>query len=175
MMRSSVPPAPSLWSGLIRAVSLALLAVAVVYVIFQVTRPSEVERLQAQPEFSLYYPGSVLLREGGNGPSWMGVVAHTWRRIRTDAAEDVVLAFYREELRDRGWLTSGGSTVILHEPFETRACAWHNSEMILRLSFLNVDEVVKFHPEDADAVTIYELGLFDRTSSLSSLACLPKA
>lgn len=175
-MRSS-RQAPSIWSGVLRAAILAVLFVAAVYfvvnAIVAVNRPSDYERLQAQPEFSLFFPGSVVVEQGGSGTGFMNPTAHTWRMLGTTASADEVLTFYRDALMERGWELGGGGVMAIDRPRETKACGWHTNETTLRLGFRDIDEYRKVYPGNAGYATVYELGLFSQPAS-GSLVCVPK-
>jgi hypothetical protein len=172
-MRSTSPLVPSVWPMLLRTVALALLTIAAVYVVLQASLPTDLELFQAQPEFSLQYPGSVVLREGGHEPAFMAPTRDTWRELGTDADPDEVLAFYRRELRERGWGT-GGDYDLRPSSQETKACGWHTADLILRVGIWDTAKYVKVHPEAARYATIYELSLSDDGTSYTFPECSPQ-
>jgi hypothetical protein len=144
---------------------IALIAVSVL------TRPwqSDQDRLRARPEASLVYPGSTVLREGGYDAT-TEAVAGIWRQLATTASMDEILAFYRAELAAAGWETGGGCCVFsaLHE---RQTCAWHRSDVVLRLSFWNMEQFAERYPDDAANATVYEVRLMDHGSTSNATAC----
>ncbi len=168
-MRSSTP-IPSMWPRLVRLAALAVFAAAVFAVVASV-RQSDQERLAALAEFSLFYPGSVVIREGGSGAAG-GYPADKWRRLRTDASTESVLAFYLAELTKAGWATGGGSAGA-RTTSETKACAWHTDDRILRLSFWDMDKFVKRYPTQTGFVMVYELRLINQGGSSDTKVCHP--
>jgi hypothetical protein len=159
-----------------RAVVLALLVVAAVYfaahVIGAANRPTDFERLQAQPEFSLFYPGSIVVEQGGYGRGFMVPSAAVWRLLSTDASQEDVLAFYRDALGKRGWEVGAGAELVIDRGRETQACGWHTNTTTLRLALLNMDEFRRIYSSDARFATAYRLGLFDEPPS-ASITCIP--
>ncbi len=165
-------PTPSNGTRLLRLAVLATFAAIgaiVLVVVAQPRQPSDNDRLRQQQEASLYFPGSVLLREGGSGAS-MGAAAEIWRQLRTDASEETVLAFYRAELFARGWATGGGSTVALGT-HESQVCSWHTGTYTMRVSFWKMDDFVKQYPADTGLTTVYEVRLMDESSPINHVAC----
>jgi hypothetical protein len=159
-----------MWPIVLRAAALALIAVAAVYVVIQGTRPSDMELLQAQPVNSLYYPGSVVLRQGGHEPAFMQPTAYTWRELGVDATADEVIAFYDAEMKERGWVVGGGGHVIAAD---AQACGWHTADLILTVAFRDVGNYAKAHPADAGYATIYELRLWDDGTTYGGPECNP--
>jgi hypothetical protein len=148
---------------------LVVVAIAVLAIALPRLTATDQERLRQQPEASLFFPGSILLREGGHGAT-TGSVAETWRQLATERTMDDVLAFYRRELAALGWKTGGGSSAGLVTN-ESQACVWHTDDVVLRVSFLKMDEFRKQYPSDPEHATVYELRLIDQANAINYVAC----
>lgn len=150
---------------------MALIAVAAVYVVIQDARPTDMEVLKSHPVNSLFYPGSVVLRQGDHEPAFMQPTAYTWRQLGADATVDEVIAFYSADMKERGWAAGGGGHVLSEDD---TACGWHTADLILSMVFPDVDRHRKTYPADAGFATIYEVTLWDDGTTYSGRECDPK-
>jgi hypothetical protein len=110
-----------------------------------------------------------LLRHGGHDANSESSAA-IWRQLATSAPMEEVLAFYRAELAGAGWETGGGSSTLstLHE---RQTCAWHRSDLIVRLSFWNMEQFAERYPNEGTYSTVYDLSLIDHGSTYNEDDC----
>lgn len=138
--------------------SLGLLVAAAVQIRGVVDRVT-VSSLDARPESFVIFPGSVLLRRGGHEANSESP-AGNWQQFGSQASPGAIAAFYEAESSTRGFLPGGGSSSI-PMTVELAVCAWHNEELVIRVSFWELDEFHERYPSDPSFPTIYDLRLID--------------
>jgi hypothetical protein len=126
---------------LLKPTRVALVVVSILVVVaavditvarFSVT---DTDRLAERPEASLFYPGSVVLEGNGGHNGTAFAHAEIFRILGSQGSMEEILEFYNSELASRGWETGGGSSGI-RSTGETKVCAWHTDQLVLRLGFL---------------------------------------
>lgn len=156
---------------------IAALAAVVIVALWSNRTLTGLERLEREPVAALTYPGSTLIRQGGdNGGSGMDgpVPASFTRQLGSTDTIQAILAFYRQQMTDTGWATGGGSSVggAIHE---RQVCVWHKDGVVVRLSFWKPDQWAKLHPRDLAYTTVYEVALLESNPDWNLLACGSRA
>lgn len=156
---------PSRWATVVIVAGI----VAILIVLATRAPTSDVASLRERPQASVYFPGSVLLREGGReGTAPYG--SAIWKQLGTDASFAEVLDWYDRELAARGLQPGGGSSGIpAWEEFQV--CAWHSDDIVFRLGFLKMDKWSERYPGSQPYPTVYELRLIEVDEDLETSKC----
>jgi hypothetical protein len=125
----------------------------------------DIDRLRRLPEWSLTYPNSVEITDGGANAEMTfdgSQSAFAWRWLGVDASAGEVERYFADELASRGWADGGGSSGI-STTGEFSARAWHKDSLVFRLGFLNPKQ--RTDPERLEQyVTVYDARLIQRAS-----------
>jgi hypothetical protein len=115
----------------------------------------------------------VLVRSGGydGGAGIDGTIEATaTRQFGSTASLETILEFYRVQMRNAGWATGGGSTIV-GSGVELQICAWHKDGVVLRLAFWKPDKWAQFHQKDLLYPTVFEVDLIETSPQYNGVAC----
>lgn len=146
---------------LVVALGICVLAGALAWLV--VRGPTNLERLQAQPELGLRFPGAIVVATGGIDADYKKDSVHpaaAWVQAGSSASVEAVIQFFESGPEASGWQRGAGASIIGSQ-WDVQVCGWHRSDTELRLGFWKPASWAQQHPGEPTYESIYDLRLID--------------